>query len=340
MKLLKTSVPLWLVLIIVAGFGAASIFSICAFKGPSSEIISSGSNSNNDYCGIISYNSSRHGAFTRPLIMADSPNESVELFDLKSNFTEAINAASASGSVSSASVYFRDLNSGKWISINGNEQYSMASIMKLVAMMYHLRVDEVKPGWLNQKILVQKSLIVDNIQTQEGPELVLGKAYTIKELIIYMIKYSNNNATAHLNSFIDFNDYKLFFSDIGLPLPDPKASDYTLTSGQCSRFLQELYNSSVLTHKNSEFALSLLTESVYRGGLLRNITDKDIKVAHKFGERFYPNSCQIHETAIFYTNENPFLITVLTNGSDTTQEATLIGKIGSIAADYSKNKLN
>ncbi|MFM2155294.1 MAG: hypothetical protein RL516_43 [Bacteroidota bacterium] len=338
MKLLKTSVPLWLVIIIVAGLGSTSIFSILAFKSRSTEPISTNSPSNN--CGIIHYNSSRHGAFTRPLIMADSPNESVELFDLKSNFTEAINAASASGSVSSASVYFRDLNTGKWISINGNEQYSMASIMKLVAMMYHLRVDEVKPGWLNQKILVQKSLIVDNIQTQEGPELVLGKAYTIKELIIYMIKYSNNNATAHLNSFIDFNDYKLFFSDIGLPLPDPKATDYTLTSGQCSRFLQELYNSSVLTNENSEFALSLLTESVYRGGLLRNITDKDIKVAHKFGERFYPNSCQIHETAIFYTNDNPFLITVLTNGKDTAQEAALIGKIGSIAADYAKNKLN
>ena len=236
MKLLKTSVPLWLVLIIVTGLGAGSIFSICAFKGRRVEKTSS--NSNSDNCGIISYNSSRHGAFTRPLIMADSPNESVELFDLKSNFTEAINSASASGSISSASVYFRDLNSGRWISINGNEQYSMASIMKLVAMMYHLHVDEVKPGWLNQKILVQKSLVVDNVQTQEGPELVLGKAYTIKELIIYMIKYSNNNATAHLNSFIDFNDYKLFFSDIGLPLPDPKAIDYTLTSGQCSRFLQ------------------------------------------------------------------------------------------------------
>jgi hypothetical protein len=155
-----------------------------------------------------------------------------------------------------------------------------------------------------------------------------------------MIKYSNNNATAHLNSFIEFNDYKLFFSDIGLPLPDPKASDYTLTSDQCSRFLRLLYNSSVLTNRNSEFALSLLTESVYHGGLLRNIGEKDLKVAHKFGERFYPDANQMHETAIFYNNENPYLITVLTNGKDTAQEAALIGKIGAIAYDYSKNKIN
>jgi beta-lactamase class A len=338
MKLLKTSVPLWLVIIIVVGFGSVSFFSICAFKKTSTSNNSTNSTSNN--CGIIRYNSSRHGAYTKPLLMADSPSESADFLDLKSNIIEAINATSTTGGVSTVSVYFRDLNSGRWISINGSEQYSMASIMKLVTMMYHLHVDEVKPGWLNQKILVERSLTGDNIQTQEGPALVLGKEYSVKELITYMIKYSNNNATAHLNSFIEFNDYKLFFSDIGLPLPDPKASDYTLTSDQCSRFLRLLYNSSVLTNRNSEFALSLLTESVYHGGLLRNIGEKDLKVAHKFGERFYPDANQMHETAIFYNNENPYLITVLTNGKDTAQEAALIGKIGAIAYDYSKNKIN
>jgi beta-lactamase class A len=273
--------------------------------------------------------------------MADSPSESVELLDLKSKFIETINNNNVSGTgVNSTSVYYRDLNSGRWISINGNEEYSIASIMKVVTMIYHLHVDEVKPGWLNQKILVEKSLTGQNIQTKEGPPLQFGKAYTVKELIEYMIKYSNNNATAYLNSFIETKDYQLFFSDMGLPIPDPKATDFNLTSEQCSRFLSVLYNSSVLNNKNSEFALSLLTESVYGGGLLRNIEDKNIKIAQKFGERFYPNSCQLHETSIFFTKSNPFLITVFTNGKDTAQEAALIGKIGAIAFDYANNKIN
>lgn len=338
MKLLKKSVPLWAVLLITAGLGIGSLFSICAFRESQTKLDSL--NSANNDCGIIRYRSSRHGEFTRPLLMADSPSESSDFLDLKSNFIEAINASTSGGGVSSASVYFRDLNSGKWILVNGNEQYSMASIMKLVTMMYHLHVDEVKTGWLNQKILVQKSLTGDNIQTTEGPKLEFGKEYTVKELITYMIKYSNNNATAHLNAFIDFEDYKLFFSDIGLPVPDPKAADYTLSSDQCSRFLRLLYNSSVLTNTNSEFALSLLTEASYHGGLLRNIQEKNVKIAHKFGERFYPDANQLHETAIFYNNDNPYLITVLTNGKDTAQEAALIGKIGAMAFDYSKNKLN
>lgn len=339
MKLLKSSVPLWLVLLIVTGVGTGSLISICAFR--EKKTLQNSANISINNCGVIRYESSRHGEFTRPLLMADNPKESDELLDLKSKLIETINNNTASGAgVNSASVYFRDLNSGRWISINGSEEYSIASIMKIVAMIYHLHLDEVKPGWLNQKILVEKSLTGENKQTQEGPALVLGKAYTVKELIEYMIKYSNNNATAHLNSFIEVKDYQLFFSDMGLPIPDPKASDFNLTSEQCSRFLRVLYNSSVLNNKNSEFALSLLTESVYKGGLLRNIGQEKIKIAHKFGERFYPNSCQLHETAIFYTNETPFLITVFTNGADTAQEAALIGKIGAIAFDYSKNKIN
>jgi len=339
MKLLKSSVPLWLVLLIVAGVGTMSLISICAFKEKKTPQDSANICTNN--CGVIRYESSRHGEFTRPLLMADSPKESDELLDLKSKLIETINNNTFSGKgVKSASVYFRELNSGRWISINGSEEYSIASIMKIVAMIYHLHVDEVKPGWLNQKILVEKSLTGDNIQTQEGPALVLGKAYTVKELIEYMIRYSNNNATAYLNSFIEAKEYQLFFSDMGLPIPDPRASDFNLTSEQCSRFLRVLYNSSVLNNKNSEFALSLLTESVYKGGLLKNIRQEKIKIAHKFGERFYANSCQLHETAIFYTNENPFLITVFTNGTDTAQEAALIGKIGAIVFDYSKNKIN
>ena len=337
MKLLKTSVPLWVLVLTVVVLGTGSLMTICSFK--EKKELQDSLNTLKQDCGVIRYGSSRHGEFTSPLLMADSPSESSDFLDLKSNFIEAINSATNTGGISSASVYFRDLNSGRWILVNGNEQYSMASIMKLMTMMYHIHKDEVHPGWLSQKILVQKSLTGDNVQTVEGPALTLGKEYTVKELIEYMIKYSNNNATAHLNEFIEFDDYKLFYSDIGLPVPDPKASDYTLSSDQCSRFLRLLYNSSVLNNKDSEYALSLLSESVYNGGLLRNIKEKNIKVAHKFGERFFTDANQLHETAIFYTQPNPFLITVLTNGKDTAQEAALIGRIGAMALDYSKSKI-
>lgn len=328
--------PLWLVLLICAGIGTGSFF---LFAGMNSTDRSDSLNVNNN-CGIVLMRANKHGEFTRPLIMADTPTESTDLLDLKNNIIETINNAEVGGGVTRASVYYRSMESGKWIAVNGGEQFSMASIMKVLTMIYHLRNNEQNPGWLNQKVKVS-DLTGGNIQTYEGPKLEVGKDYTIEQLLKYMISYSNNNATANLNVLMDFKLYSELMNDIGIPVPDPKAADYTLNSVECSRFLRVLYNTSVLSNKSSEYALKLLSESTYNGGLLRQITDKKIKVAHKFGERFLTNENQLHETAIFYTDQNPYLLTVLTGGKDTAQEAALLGKIGALVYDYNtKAKAN
>lgn len=328
--------PLWLVLLICAGIGTGSFF---LFAGMNSTDRSDSLNVNNN-CGIVLMRANKHGEFTRPLIMADTPTESTDLLDLKNNIIETINNAEVGGGVTRASVYYRSIESGKWIAVNGGEQFSMASIMKVLTMIYHLRNNEQNPGWLNQKVKVS-DLTGGNIQTYEGPKLEVGKDYTIEQLLKYMISYSNNNATANLNVLMDFKLYSELMNDIEIPVPDPKAADYTLNSVECSRFLRVLYNTSVLSNKSSEYALKLLSESTYNGGLLRQITDKKIKVAHKFGERFLTNENQLHETAIFYTDQNPYLLTVLTGGKDTAQEAALLGKIGALVYDYNtKAKAN
>jgi beta-lactamase class A len=336
MNILKTSLPLWLVLLICAGIGTGSFF---LFGGKNTVEKSDSLNVNNN-CGIVLMRASKHGEFTRPLIMADSPTESTDLLDLKNNIIETINNAEVGGGITRASVYFRSIESGKWMAVNGGEQFSMASIMKVLTMIYHLRQNEQNPGWLNQRVKLI-DYTKGNIQTIEGPTLQIGKEYTIEELMKYMIMYSNNEATANLNVLMDFKAYGDLMQDIGIPVPDPKAPDYTLNSVECSRFLRVLYNTSVLTNKSSEYALKLLSQSTYRGGLLRQISEKDLKVAHKFGERFLPNENQLHETAIFYTDSNPYLLTVLTGGKDTAQEAALIGKIGALVYDYNtKPKAN
>lgn len=336
MNILKTSLPLWLVLLICACIGTGSFF----LFGNKSTVERSDSLNVNNNCGIVLMRASKHGEFTRPLIMADSPNESNDLLDLKNNIIETINNAQVGGGITRASVYYRSIESGKWIAVNGGEQFSMASIMKVLTLIYHLRQNEQNPGWLNQRVKLT-DYTQGNIQTIEGPKMEIGKEYSIEELMKYMIKYSNNNATANLNVLMDFKAYSTLMEDIGIPVPDPKASDYTLNSVECSRFLRVLYNTSVLTNKSSEYALKLLSESTYQGGLLRQIADKNVKVAHKFGERFLPNENQLHETAIFYTDNSPYLLTVLTGGKDTAQEAALIGKIGALVYDYNtKPKTN
>ena len=336
MNILKTSMPLWLVILICAGIGTGTFF---LYSTKKMEDQPDSLNINNN-CGIVLMRANKHGEFTRSLIMADTPNESNDLLDLKNNIIETINNAEVGGGITRASVYYRVVESGKWIAVNSGEQFSIASIMKILTMIYHLRQNEQNPGWLNKKLKVV-DLTQGNIQTYDGPKLEVGKEYSIEELMKHMIRYSNNNATANLNSLINFEQYRSLMEDIGISVPDPKAADYTLNCVECSRFLRVLYNTSVLNIKSSEYALKLLTECTYQGGLLRQIAEKKIKVAHKFGERFYTNENQLHETSIFYLNDNPYLLTVLTAGKDTAQEAVLIGEIGALVYKYNtKPKAN
>jgi beta-lactamase class A len=287
----------------------------------------------------IIYYRGKKGKLSHQLLMADTPDESSELGELKAAFQQTISNSIAQGGVVNASVYYRKLNSGKWISINGDQQFSVASIMKILTLMYHLRQEENKPGWLNQKMLVASNLTGNNIQSTTDKHSKIGSTYTIKELIDFMILYSDNNATAHLNSLMDYDVYTDLMRDINIPVPEKNQTDYKLTTEQTSRFLRVLYNGSVLSNKYSEVALKTLTESTYNHGLLRNLK-KEVTVAHKFGERFLPNENQLHETAIFYTYDDPYLITIMTTGSDTASEADLLGKIGAIAFDYSNKNID
>jgi beta-lactamase class A len=333
MKILQRSIPLWVLLIIISfiGLGVIILLRIDSNLPKQSTVP--------ELCESKTiYYRGKKGKLSHQLIMADNPDESSELGELKSAFQQTISSSIAQGGIVNASVYYRKLNSGKWLSINGDQQFSVASIMKILTLIYHLRQEEYKPGWLNQKMLIASNLTGSNIQTTTDKHSKIGSTYTIKELIDFMILYSDNNATAHLNSLMDFNVYSSLMSDINIPIPDKNQTDYKLTSEQTSRFLRVLYNCSVLSSNYSEMALKILTKSSYHGGLMRNVK-KDVTVAHKFGERFLPSENQIHETAIFYLNEDPYLLTVMTTGSDTAQEADLLGKIGSIALDYS-NKNN
>lgn len=334
MKILQRSVPLWMLLLIMAAVGIGIIIFLRADSNlPKKATIQQVCESK------VIYYRGKKGKLSHQLLMADTPEESSELGELKAAFQQTISTSIAQGGVVNASVYYRKLNSGKWLSINGDQQFSVASIMKILTLMYHLRAEENKPGWLNQKMLVASNLTGNNIQSTTDKHSKIGSTYTIKQLIDFMILYSDNNATAHLNSLMDYDLYTDLMRDISIPIPEKNQNDYTLTSEQTSRFLRVLYNASVLSSKYSEMALKTLTESTYNRGLIRNVKN-DVTVAHKFGERFLPNENQLHETAIFYSNNEPYVITVMTTGSDTASEADLLGKIGAIAFDYSNKNID
>ena len=60
-------------------------------------------------------------------------------------------------------------------------------------------------------------------------EIQLGKRYKIRELLEYMISYSDNNATALLNNNLNPKVLQKLFADLNLEVPDSNAMHYFFT---------------------------------------------------------------------------------------------------------------
>jgi beta-lactamase class A len=69
--------------------------------------------------------------------------------DLRNQYSVYIRDAIDSKKISSASVYYRDLNGGQWTGYNENEKYSPASMYKVSIMIAFMKIAESKPSILS-----------------------------------------------------------------------------------------------------------------------------------------------------------------------------------------------
>ena len=152
-------------------------------------------------------------------------------------------------------------------------------------------------------------------QTFKDEPITPGKKYRAKELLTRMIVNSDNRATLIINESMDISIFKKLFTDLGIPEPDPHDPNFKIDVSDLSKFMNILYNATYLNKSNSEYALSLLIESSFTQGIVSGIP-ADIKVAHKFGETGNNTEAQLHETAIVYLDNDPYLITIMTKGKD------------------------
>jgi len=172
--------------------------------------------------------------------------------------------------------------------------------------------------------------VVDKNPKYKSKSIVLGHTYTVRELLHYMIAYSDNNATSLLFANMDLNQFKKVFTDVGLTAPDLKAPNYPMSAREFTYFMRLLYNASYLSNKNSEFATELLSQCNFKDGIIASLPSAT-KVAHKFGESGTQFDQELSESAIIYLDNNPYVITIMTRGKDYKQLPTVVKEISGIA---------
>lgn len=273
-----------------------------------------------------------------PLLLCGETKNSYESTQMTKEVSSYINKKIDKDGIKNISFYFRDLNKSRWTGVNEDDQYTPASLMKIPLIITLYRHAETDPSILSEEVYFDGNSDLNAIETiQPRKQIEGGKSYSISELIKYMIIYSDNNATALLLKFVEPKDMWKVFQDLGLPVPEGVnvgTLDY-MSARDYAHIFRVLYNATYLSQEYSLKALELLLSSDFKQGILAGVP-KGTTLANKFGERTAynekgnPEYSELHDCGIVYAPNNPYLVCIMTKGSNFTALEQVIKDISGI----------
>jgi beta-lactamase class A len=273
----------------------------------------------------------------RPLLFVEINNDD-NIASIETKIQNYVEHKKQEGVINTASVYLNDLNTGNHFEINPQELYDPASLMKVPMLLIYLKEAESNPALLKKRYLFEKNQKRAYASTIKDKTLTEGQSYSVEDLLFYMIAYSDNQAFWLLADNIDNHKFEILNQDFDIPLnishvgQKGKQQNFIASVNSISRFFRVLYSATYLNRKSSIYALKLLSQSTYKDGLLKGI-DPNIKVAHKFGERNESGVAELHEFGIVYLKGEPYLLGIMTKGSDLKQLPNILSDISKIAYD-------
>ena len=269
--------------------------------------------------------------FVRPLLYVDRACESPELNGVKEAIEKTIATYPEKDKLISASVFLRDFDHSNWISINDEAQYHPGSLYKIPVLFAWLHLVDQDPG-LRSKTFLYEGVKDASLPEQHyipGESLQKGQHYTLEDLLEMLIIHSDNQAQWLLNQHLPKGAIEQSFIDLGIGIPIPSAEDnrIRISARSFSSFMKALVNGSYLSLENSEYALTLLAKCSFEEGMVRGLPG-GTNIAHKFGEADDQQTFELHETAIIYIKNRPYLLTILSKG---TARTALPGLLGAVA---------
>lgn len=258
------------------------------------------------------------------------------LLPFRSKIEKYIVKEKSDGKASDISVYFRDLNNGPWFGIDEDKAFAPASLIKVPLMMVYLNQAQFNPKMLQSKLAYETYQGQYEMQVYKPPRvLTLGESYTIDDLILRMIAYSDNEAALLLRQNMDTTVLNETFRDFGIPAFDEKNVADSMSIRDLTSFFRVLYNASYLGKEMSNRALRILAQADFKNGIVAGVPS-GITVAHKFGEReiVYEDGrepeTQLHDCGIVYHPRKPYLLGVMTRGKSLEDLGVIIQGISRI----------
>lgn len=242
-----------------------------------------------------------------------------------------VRARTADSRITHISVYFQSLATGYWFGINETAEFMPASLLKTPLAMGILSMAEKDPSVLNRQLPLSGD---QGVLPQEYPpseRLVPGKSYTVERLLRNMIVYSDNNATKTLITAFSAAPLTNTLADFGFKQIS-EDSDF-ITVKQYLMMQLSIYNATYLSPAMSAKLMGFLAEVKFDSGIAAGLP-KGTRLAHKFGEREVYSSGgtvkQLHDCGIVYLDGSPYLLGIMTRGTDMDKQAEAIKDISAL----------
>ena len=270
--------------------------------------------------------------FTSPLLDVELPegfNINNEPHPFKYKVVAYIKKKIAEGQARNVSVYYRDLHDGPWFQINQKTEFNPASMMKVAVMVAWLKRAEKDAAVLTRRMKYRE--VDKNIPaqyTKPSREIVLGRQYTVDELLRYMMNYSDNKATSVLYKDLSERELAEVLDNMDVN-NNPNEEGNSLTAHGFSGFFRILYNAAYLNREMSEKALRLLSLQDFPQGIVAGVP-KGVNVAAKFGEVVPERTgedIQLHEFGIIYHPRSHYILGIMTRGRNFDEQAEILRDI-------------
>ncbi len=224
-----------------------------------------------------------------------------------------------------ASIYVENLRDGAFMGINEKTGFFPASLNKLPVAI--LIMKKIERGELGFDSVLQ---IKDTDRTESFGTLYqsVEKELPLKIILEKLLKESDNTALRILLRYVDLEDFQLILDYYGIDITiynDESGKSTNLISPKSTaNLLRSLYFSSVLNPDDSEYILSLLTETAFDVKSIANIPS-NVTIAHKFGENFYDSNNYFHDCGIMYIQESRILYCIMTHNPNQKKTVEFVG---------------
>jgi hypothetical protein len=230
------------------------------------------------------------------------------------------------------SYYYYDINSGYTLSYNEDKETWAASVIKAPVALYIYNLAS------KGDIDLEETLTYTSAYYAEGTGKIryqkYNTKYTIRTLVEYAIKYSDNIAHRMLVKRFGMDNIKAFWKErgsIAIFENNKMFSNFTAKDGFL--VMKELYDFST----ENEYGKELM--GYFKEAKTNFVTgNKGDEIAHKYGW----GQSSLHDMAIIF-DENPYILTVFTNRGQTSYASffkDVSSKVNDIHKEYNDLKNN